>query len=258
MGLIYRIENNINGKIYVGKTQQDLKARMRRHRAEVTRGTNRPLYNSLRKHGFEAFTIVVIEEVDDADLIDRERFWIQHYSCIHPKGYNFTSGGEGGDVKRHWSKEDKDVLHKRQADKRRGQKRTPSQRQNFSRAAKLRWSQKTEEEKRDLSAKISNTLKSIGRRPPITKLYGASHPNWVEVDIETVLVMIQLRFRMKDIAKQFSTSNQVIWYHLKPTGKTYKQWREHYNVDRGYRRLGPDEYFERSEVREANSSHAGW
>lgn len=31
MGTIYKIENNINDKIYIGQTIQDLKIRFRRH-----------------------------------------------------------------------------------------------------------------------------------------------------------------------------------------------------------------------------------
>ena len=160
MGLIYRIQNKNNNKVYVGKTEKDLKVRLRRHKAEVTRGTNRPLYNSIRKHGIENFIIDVIEEVPDECLIERERFWIGEFNCIHPHGYNFTSGGEGGNVKRFWSQEAKDLLHRQQANKRRGQKRTATQRENFSKAAKIRESSKTPETKRLTSLKISNKLKN--------------------------------------------------------------------------------------------------
>lgn len=254
MGLIYRIRNNETGKTYVGKTEQTLKARLRRHRAEVTRGTNRPLYNSLRKHGIHSFTIEVLEEVPNEDLIERERFWIKDQDCIHPNGYNFTLGGEGGNVKRFWTEEARIVLHKQQAEKRRGQKRTSQQRENFSKAAKLRESQKTVEVKKLISNKISTKLKEIGRRPPITKLYGQDHPNWVEIDLNVVLEMIKHKFRLKDIAQQFHTSNQVVWNHLKQTSKTYKQWRDYYAVGKGYRRLRPDERFECQEVRQAAAS----
>lgn len=248
MGLIYRIQNNQNNKTYVGKTEQTLKSRLRRHRVEVMRGTNRPLYNSLRKHGFDAFTIDIIEEVANELLIEREQFWIKQFDCIHPNGYNFTTGGEGGNVKRFWTEEARFTLHKQQAEKRRGQKRTAAQRENFSKVARLRESRKTQEMKRLISNKISTKLKEIGRRPPITKLYGKDHPNWVDIDVNEVLEMIRLKYRLKDIAQQFNTSNQVLWHHLKQTGKSYKQWREYYAVGRGYRRLGPNERFKYQEV----------
>lgn len=147
MGLIYRIQNKHNNKSYVGKTEQSLRNRLRRHKAEMTRGTNRPLYNSWRKHGFDQFDVVILEEVDNDLLIQREQFWIKQENCIHPHGYNFTVGGEGGNVKQFWSVEDRAELHAQQAAKRLGQKRTPQQRENISRGAKLREAAKSPEQK---------------------------------------------------------------------------------------------------------------
>ena len=45
----------------------------------------------------ENFTVEVIEECETQEqLNEREIFWIAHFDCMAPKGYNCTSGGEGG------------------------------------------------------------------------------------------------------------------------------------------------------------------
>ena len=48
MGIIYKVTNNINGKIYIGKTVQDLSIRKHQHESnKVKRG----LPGALQKYG---------------------------------------------------------------------------------------------------------------------------------------------------------------------------------------------------------------
>lgn len=49
----------------------------------------------MRKYGIENFSIEVIEECKEEDLILREAYWIQFYNSYND-GYNMTEGkGEG-------------------------------------------------------------------------------------------------------------------------------------------------------------------
>ena len=93
MGVIYKITNKLNGKIYIGQTARTLEERMKEHR------WSNELYidRAIRKYGINAFEVSVVEECTDSDeLNERERYWIAFYNCKKPNGYNMTDGGDGG------------------------------------------------------------------------------------------------------------------------------------------------------------------
>lgn len=94
MAYIYLITNNVNGKVYVGKTEDSLKKRFQEHCADSKkeRNKNRPLYRAMNKYGCENFTISLLEETDQPEA--REEFWIEQKQSYH-RGYNATRGGDG-------------------------------------------------------------------------------------------------------------------------------------------------------------------
>lgn len=94
MGYIYKITNDINNKIYIGFTARNLDIRFKEHLTDRLRETERPLYRAMNKYGVEHFSIVLIEEVPDKDLQEREQYWITQYNSYH-NGYNATIGGDG-------------------------------------------------------------------------------------------------------------------------------------------------------------------
>ena len=91
---IYLITCKVNGKLYVGRTIRDnpLK-RWVEHRCAARKGRwNGIISRAIAKHGEEAFTFEVIEKVERLeDLPDREAYWIKHYDCLSPKGYNLET-----------------------------------------------------------------------------------------------------------------------------------------------------------------------
>lgn len=89
---IYKIQNAIDGKFYIGKTTKSLEERFRKHLYNHADGQTY-LYKAMRKHGIENFNISLIEEVEE-DLDSREKHWIAELS----PSYNMTIGGEGGDT----------------------------------------------------------------------------------------------------------------------------------------------------------------
>lgn len=104
MGFIYKVTNNINGKVYIGKTKQDVKKRFLQHKNEAKNEAknlikNKPFHKALQQYGYKNFEFNIIEEIPDDFLEEREIYWIKYYnSYIYSKnsnGYNATRGGNG-------------------------------------------------------------------------------------------------------------------------------------------------------------------
>ena len=93
MGFIYQIKNDVNEKIYIGKTTRTLKIRFNEHKSRVNE-QNFHLYLAMRKYGIEHFSIEPLEECENSLLNEREQYWIEKLDTYN-KGYNETLGGEG-------------------------------------------------------------------------------------------------------------------------------------------------------------------
>lgn len=98
MGVIYKIEHKVNHMIYIGQTYRTFNERLAEH---LKTKRNYHVDNALRKYGVQNFYLDVLEEVEDNLLDERERYWIEFYDCVSPKGYNNTYGGEGGKMSEH-------------------------------------------------------------------------------------------------------------------------------------------------------------
>jgi hypothetical protein len=94
MAYIYQITNDINGKIYVGKTERSIEERFKEHCKDSKRREfeKRPLYRAMNKYGTEHFHIELLEETDKPE--EREVYWIEQKRSFK-NGYNATLGGEG-------------------------------------------------------------------------------------------------------------------------------------------------------------------
>ncbi|MBU3588178.1 GIY-YIG nuclease family protein [Polynucleobacter sp. 31A-FELB] len=98
IGIIYKINNTVNGKCYVGLTDGDLKTRWKQHRMGIHTGNQHGdgLLAAFREFGTEAFTIDVIEKSSVRFLGERESFYIAKYNSLAPNGYNLNDGGARG------------------------------------------------------------------------------------------------------------------------------------------------------------------
>lgn len=96
MGYIYIIKNDINDKVYIGKTTKTIQSRWMEHLESIyqTSTQHRPLYAAMRKHGYKHFYIEQLEEVDNSLLNEQEIYWIKRYDSYN-NGYNATLGGDG-------------------------------------------------------------------------------------------------------------------------------------------------------------------
>lgn len=100
LAYIYKITNDINNKIYIGKTTScNPIDRWKEHLQEYKRKRceKRPLYAAMNKYGTEHFHFEVIEETDDPE--EREKYWIEKFRTYvgfgDCNGYNATLGGDG-------------------------------------------------------------------------------------------------------------------------------------------------------------------
>ena len=87
--VIYKIENKINGMIYIGQTTQSFEKRMIGHKYGS-------LYvdQEIKKQGTDNFIFEIIEKCFSKEELDeRERHWIKFFNCKVPNGYNKTDGG---------------------------------------------------------------------------------------------------------------------------------------------------------------------
>lgn len=94
MAYIYQITNDINNKIYIGKTEFSIEKRFKEHCSDAFRRRyeKRPLYSAMRKYGIEHFHIELLEETKTPE--EREIYWIKKKGS-YKNGYNETFGGEG-------------------------------------------------------------------------------------------------------------------------------------------------------------------
>lgn len=114
-GIIYKITNTVNGKIYIGQTKEfygdgslkvpyGINERLKSHfysAAAKQKNSECPLLNnSIRKHGKNNFIIEEICrcEIDKRD--DKETYYIKKYNSQNSKvGYNILAGGSGCYIK---------------------------------------------------------------------------------------------------------------------------------------------------------------
>lgn len=97
--VIYKVTNKINGKMYIGQTNNFEK----RKREHTTYDINDSclFHRALRKYGLDNFTWEIIDNAEskkEADML--ERYYIEQYRTYKNSGigYNMTKGGDGGSM----------------------------------------------------------------------------------------------------------------------------------------------------------------
>jgi group I intron endonuclease len=94
--IIYKVTNQINGKVYVGQTAGLLKRRKGDHVRKALAGSPYYFHNAIRKYGPDVFVWEVMclcLSKDEADKKECE--FIKGLNTKFPFGYNLTDGGEG-------------------------------------------------------------------------------------------------------------------------------------------------------------------
>lgn len=100
MKRIYKIENKVNGKVYIGQTVKTSDQRFLEHIDNALSGKKYLLSRAIRKYGASSFSVeTVLDNLTQEEANFYERYFIKKYqSNVRGNGYNMTEGGEGGDT----------------------------------------------------------------------------------------------------------------------------------------------------------------
>jgi group I intron endonuclease len=96
-GIIYCIENTINGYKYIGQTSKTLEERVAEHykfsKYEYSQG--RALYQAINKYGKENFIAYEVDVANTQEELDeKETYWIEKFNTYLGRGYNMSPGGQ--------------------------------------------------------------------------------------------------------------------------------------------------------------------
>ena len=99
MCVIYKYTSP-EGKSYIGQTTKTPAQRASSNGYNYRRSPY--FYDAIKKFGFNSLKLEILEECQEDELDDRERYWIAYYNTVYPNGYNATAGGQKNT--RTWSK----------------------------------------------------------------------------------------------------------------------------------------------------------
>lgn len=88
---IYKIENKINGKIYIGQSVH-IERRWMEH---CKPSASSVISDAIKKYGKDNFTFEILEECSIEDLDAKEEKYIHKFDCLVPKGYNVSDSING-------------------------------------------------------------------------------------------------------------------------------------------------------------------
>lgn len=166
--VIYKIQNKINGQIYIGQTVRSLAARLGEHLKDRKGGRSGLLKKAFDAYGPQSFEISVIDHAPTQSILnEKEKYWISFYGCIFPAGYNLAIGGDSRSGWHHNEESKKKISeHQKGNTSRKGQKNSEEHRKKISEARKGRvpWikGKKRGPCSDEVKKRISETKKGVG------------------------------------------------------------------------------------------------
>lgn len=242
-GVIYKITNVVNYKIYIGQTTKTYKKRWTEHLWSAENGSTQWIHSAIRKYGKENFTVEQIDHAHNRNELDeKEQYWIEYYNSLAPNGYNLETGG----VRNRCLSE---IVRKRMSKTRTGENNhrfgkplSDETKRKISEAHKgmtspMKGKHLSEETKRKLSEAHKGkkmpelALKKLSERSKGEKNYfygkhfcGSNHPNAIKVlCVETGEVFDCIRYAAKKYNLHHSDISKCCKNKAKTCGKLH--WR---------------------------------
>ena len=88
---IYKIENLVNHKIYIGQSLH-IEKRWQEH-CQINASSL--VGKAIQKYGKQNFSFQILEECEEEKLNEREEFYIHYYKSLVPNGYNIEDKNNG-------------------------------------------------------------------------------------------------------------------------------------------------------------------
>lgn len=96
MYFIYLIVNLLNGKIYVGKTNNPHTRWLQHQNLGRILKSKQLIHKAIGKYGCNNFTFFIIENLPtEEDSLEAEIWWIAYFNSVGARLYNLTIGGDG-------------------------------------------------------------------------------------------------------------------------------------------------------------------
>ena len=98
--IIYKYQNQINKKIYIGQTTKKLKTRHSQHMNSTYNFNaldyNSPLHDDIREFGINSFSLEILFQSDDINILnEKETLYIKQFkSSVNENGYNISLSNE--------------------------------------------------------------------------------------------------------------------------------------------------------------------
>ena len=217
-GLIYKIINNTNGKVYIGQTHNLFKRKIK-HISSAKRGSNLPIHNAIRKYGEENFKWVVLcENLSDDYLVIAEQVFIDYYGGIESnKNYNLREASLNG--------KPSIEVRKKISDSKIGEKNPMfGKKHSKDRIEKLR--KRSIGNKYSLGKKHSNNAKlkiSISTK-------GEKNPSYKHIELNTIIEKFNLTetHTLEELAIKIGVARKTIRLKLRNFGfNNFKQFQDY-------------------------------
>jgi len=234
---IYEICNLYDGKAtaYVGSSV-DIEGRWRDHRNRLQRGVhvNEHLQRAWQKYGAAAFAWTIIEEIQgEANLIEREQYWLDRYLENPKTCYNMACCAEAPMRGRKHTEEAKRKLSEAQT----GKKRGPTSEETKSKLSEANKGQVPWSKGRALSAEHRSRLSEAGMGHMVSKetrrkisetkngvsnpLKGKPYPAFIHRETgEVIPAGVDLRRACQERGFHY----QSVWAVASGQNKSYKGW----------------------------------
>ena len=212
-GKIYKIQNKINGLVYIGCTISSLKKRFQEHLYRCFKTDYKSkLYNSIKKYGVENFTIDLVDECDLNVIYETEKKYIKEFNSYH-NGLNSTYGGEGclgythsPEIRKKISEGTKNGnSHKGKTYEELYGDRAEEEKMKRKKSVKLKWDGMNEDERNNRVKKTKEAVKNNSK--------------YSQEIINEIKNKIKNGEKFSDIKKEYSNISNWFFYQIKNNKK---------------------------------------